>query len=223
MRKQNIQRVMFGLICLSLTACIGFQSSVEREPGVSQIEAAGSTPEVVEATEAPATATTISRDTAVDDGAAPPATVAETPAEEEPMTETVTPEPAPASGDAVYAERSGEMLALPGCYDFDEGLSLVPPDSACDFSVLPGPDGGTIEMYPQNGALLAYGGVFPEAPTLAQCAASEAYSREQEIVAPMAAMFVCYQTSEGRTGYLHFTAADLEKGGTVTFDWLTFK
>ena len=88
--------------------------------------------------------------------------------------------------------------------------------------MLSGPDGGTIEIYPQAGAQMAYGGVFPEAPTPAQCAASEAFSGEWETVAPLAAMYVCYRTNEGHTGYVHFTAADLGQAGTLTFDWVTF-
>lgn len=201
-----MRRILFtlllGLLALSPTACIGFRPSVEREPGVSQIEAADNTAVVAEATEV----------------------MSETPSDDVAVIETVTPEKAPALEDTVYAAKNGETLVLPGCFDFDEGVSLAPPDSdsACDFSVLPGPDGGTIEVYPQNEAQLAYGGVFPQAPALAQCAASDAYSHEKEIVAPMAAMYVCYQTSEGRTGYLHFTSAELDKGGTVSFDWLTF-
>jgi hypothetical protein len=115
-----------------------------------------------------------------------------------------------------------ETLVLPGCYDFDGGESVIPPDPACDFSILPHSEPGMVEIYPIGGAQLAYGGVFADAPEPAQCSASTAFSAERESVAPLAAMYVCYRTGEGRLGYLHFTAADLEQAGTVTFEWETF-
>ena len=38
-----------------------------------------------------------------------------------------------------YTQGVGETLILPGCYDFDNGVSVVPPDPSCDFNILPGP------------------------------------------------------------------------------------
>jgi hypothetical protein len=122
-----------------------------------------------------------------------------------------------------YAQGTVEKFVLPGCFDFDAGVASAPPDPACDFNFLPGaPDSGTIEVFPIESAHLAYGGVFPQAPTKAECGGSQAFSNEREIVAPMASMYVCYQTGEGRLGYLHFTGADLEQTYTLAFDWLTF-
>ncbi len=124
--------------------------------------------------------------------------------------------------DVAHSSSNNEIIVLPGCFDFDNGVSLAPPDPNCDFTLLPGPDSGTIELYPIAPAALAYGGVFPDAPTFAQCADNDAFSTEPELVAPLAAMYVCYRTGEGRFGYLHFTEADLEQAYTVTLEWLTF-
>lgn len=122
------------------------------------------------------------------------------------------------------AHNSGdnEIIVLPGCFDFDNGVSLIPTDPNCDFTLLPGPDSGTIEMYPIAPSALAYGGVFSDVPTIARCADSDAFSTEPELVAPLAAMYVCYRTGENRIGYLHFTEADLEQAYTVTLEWRTF-
>jgi hypothetical protein len=131
------------------------------------------------------------------------------------------PEDEPATS-GIYSSDDNEIIVLPGCFDFDNGVSLTPPDSNCDFTLLPGPDNGTIEMYPIAPAQLAYGSVFPDAPTFTQCAGTDAFSTEPELVAPMATMYVCFRTGEGRIGYLHFTTADLEQAYSVTFDWLVF-
>ena len=124
--------------------------------------------------------------------------------------------------NVAHSSGDNETIVLPGCFDFDNGVSLTPADPNCDFTLLPGPDSGTIEMYPIAPAALAYGGVFSDVPTIARCAGSDAFSTEPEVVAPLAAMYVCYHTGEGRVGYLHFTEADLEKAYTVTLEWLTF-
>ena len=124
--------------------------------------------------------------------------------------------------NVAHSSGDNETIVLLGCFDFDNGVSLTPPDPNCDFTLLPGPDNGTIEMYPIVPAQLAYGGVFPDAPTFTQCAGTNAFSTEPELVAPMAAMYVCFRTGEGRIGYLHFTTADLEQAYSVTFDWLVF-
>jgi hypothetical protein len=125
--------------------------------------------------------------------------------------------------NVVYAQGTVDRFVLPGCFDFDNGVISAPPDTACDFNFLPGaPDSGTIEVFPIASAHLAYGGVFPQAPTKAECGGSQAFSNEREIVAPMASMFVCYQTGEGRLGYLHFTGADLQQDFSLAFEWLTY-
>lgn len=222
MIKRTDATIGWGLICISLIGCIAIQSPREREPGASAVTVAGTVTISREAGVDPAETVRAVASASERNGTALAATTEMTPAAAG-ATETLVPETGGIpEDDAVYAQKAGETLILPGCYDFDEGVSLTPPDGACDFSVLPGPDGGTIEVYPQGGAALAYGGVFPEQPTESQCAATDAYSREREIVAPMAAMYVCYQTAQGRTGYLHFTAADLAQAGTLTFDWVTY-
>ena len=75
-----------------------------------------------------------------------------------------------------------EELFLPGCYDFDAGASLTPPDPGCDFTFLPGPDSGTIEIYPVAPAQLAYGAVIPEEPDPAECAENGAFSTEPGVL-----------------------------------------
>ena len=208
----------FALLCLLLAACAAFETGVQSEPVAGGSEALSTVVAPEQSPTKPATAT-LPATNPPEVVASETATPESVPAEVEP-TETPT---APAASTA-YAQGSAETLVLPGCYDFDHGASLAPPDPACDFNILPGPDSGTIEVYPVQTAQLAYGGVFPEPPTREQCTAdamNDAYSAEREIVAPMAAMYVCYRTAEGRTGYLHFTGADLQQAGTVTFDWLT--
>jgi hypothetical protein len=211
--------LFLSLVCLSLVACGSLLPEGQGAPAISQAEAEEIGTVVIEESDPPATstATIIPEATPIEMEVVTPTAIVDTSslAEEPPAAGDISEEP-------LYAQKMGETVALPACYDFDDGMSVVPPDDACDFSILPGPDSGTIEVYPQAGARLAYGGVFPEAPTLAQCAGSDAFSGEREIVAPMAAMYVCYQTGQGRTGYLHFTAADLEQAGTLTFDWFTF-
>lgn len=139
------------------------------------------------------------------------------------LTSTPTPfiEAIPAV-NTVHNSGSDDVVVLPGCFDFDNGGTLAPPDPNCDFNLLPGPDSGSIEIYPIGSAQLAYGSVFPETPTYAQCANNDAFSAEPELVAPLAAMYVCYRTGENRVGYLHFTDADLEQAYTATLEWLTF-
>jgi len=125
--------------------------------------------------------------------------------------------------NVVYAQGKIDNFVLPGCFDFDGGVVSAPPDPACDFNFLPGaPDSGTVEVFPIESAHLAYGGVFPQAPTKAECGGSQAFSKERETVAPLASMYVCYQTGEGRLGYLYFTGADLEQAYTLAFEWLTY-
>lgn len=221
MFRKPFVHLLFGLLCLPMVACgtldVGLDVGRQQEPVTGQAEAAES-----------ATVSAGEQDATPPDIDIPEATLAET----EVVTVTVTTETeaivegvseaSNGSEDGIYARKMGETVVLPACYDFDAGASVVPPDPACDFSLLPGPDHGTIEVYPLAGAQLAYGGVFPETPTLAQCVASDAFSGEREIVAPMAAMYVCYRTREAHTGYLHFIAADLEQAGTLTLDWVTF-
>lgn len=216
--KQVISCIVLALLCLLLAACGGFEvGGGNPEAAANANETTGSIITVEQNPVAPATATITPLATAeivatevVSSESVPTGTVAATSPEASFESDT-------------HAEGTAEILILPGCFDFDSGVSLAPPDPVCDFNVLPGPDSGTIEVYPIETAQLAYGGVFPEAPTLAQCAESQAFSAEPEIVAPMAAMYVCYRTGEGRVGYLHFTDADLEQAGTLTFDWLTFE
>lgn len=214
--KQFIMFLKFALLCLLLAGCAAFESGVQSEPVAAGSEPLSTVAAPQQNPTEPATTTLPATDT-------PELLATETAAPESALTEVEPTEtPTAATASTVYAEGLAQTLALPACYDFDHGVSVVPPDPACDFNILPGPDSGTIEVYPVQTARLAYGGVFPEPPTFAQCAENDAYSAEREIVAPMAAMYVCYRTAEGRSGYLHFIGADLQQAGTVTFDWLTF-
>lgn len=215
--------LLYGWICLSMAACVARETGRQQEPAGSQVEAPATTATTFEKATVTATAAATRTASTTASTRPPEPTAPEPTAAERAGAETVDDETFPApDDDGIYARNTGETVALPACFDFDDGATVVPPDAACDFSMLPGPDSGTVEIYPQAGAQLAYGGVFPQVPTLAQCAASNAFSGEREIVAPMAAMYVCYRTGEGRTGYLHFTDADLEQAGTLAFDWLTF-
>lgn len=214
--KHLIFCLQFGLICLLLAACGSVTASPPGEPGATEIKPL-STVSVAEQNPDP-TASAAFVATSI-----PEAVASETlPAATVPATAAPAETPLASSGIPPYGQGNDVMLVLPGCFDFDGGVSLAPPDPACDFNLLPGPDSGTIQVYPIETAQLAYGGVFPEAPTPAQCAQNPALSAEPEVVAPLAAMYVCYRTGEGRAGYLHFTGADLAQAGAVTFDWVTF-
>ena len=190
------------LLALLLSACGTFQ--IEAEPSASDGLTAGSATSNVEPTLVDvAMATDATQEIQVTEQVAPATRVI--------MTTTVA-----------RNTPNREELFLPACYDFDAGASLTPPDPGCDFTFLPGPDSGTIEIYPVAPAQLAYGAVIPEEPGPAECAENGAFSTDPEVVAPLAAMYVCFRTGEGRVGYLHFTAADLEQAYSVTFDWLVF-
>ena len=230
MIRNNVVYLLCGLLCLSTAACGASGVGRQQQPAAGQVEVTGNTESISENVDVTTTATSAPKTPAVEgtaavpsETAAPETTLSEPAATETVVPETAVPETSPAAADdGVYTLNADETVALPACFDFDDGATLVPPDAACDFSMLPGPDSGTIEIYPQAGAQLAYGAVFPEVPSPAQCTASHAFSSDPEVVAPMAAMYVCYRTGEGRTGYVHFTGADLRQAGTVTFDWLTF-
>lgn len=217
--------LLLALICLSPVACgtldVGLDVGRQQEPATGQTGATRSATVIAVEKEVTPPATGIPEPTPAGTGVDAATGTTETEAIVEGGLHG-TAEASDAFGDGIYAQKMGETVVLPACYDFDDGASVVPPDPACDFSLLPGPDDGTIEVYPQAGAQLAYGGVFAETPTPAQCATSDALSGEREIVAPMAAMYLCYRTGAGRTGYLHFTAANVEQAGSLTLDWVTF-
>lgn len=204
------------LYSLLLIACDGF--AVGRQSG-STAEGNQSGSAAIEGEEGPTTPAQPTRR-----ATATPAIVATEPA----AAASAATKPGPTATSTAPAESAahargvGETLILSGCFDFDGGVNVIPPDSAGDFTMLPGPDSDTVEVYPVETAQMAYGGVFPQRPSRAQCEASDAFSGDREVVAPMAARYVCYRTGEGRTGYLHFTGADLEQAGTVMFDWMTF-
>ncbi len=203
---QNIKIILLLVISALLMSACGTLQVEQVEPAVSETELTGvpGKPELDEPASAPGveeTAVSPTPSSAISD---PPST---------PILENIP---------ATHNNGSNEIIILPGCFDFDNGASLTPPDPDCDFNLLPGPDSGTIEMYPIDSAQLAYGSVFSDAPTFTQCAGTDAFSTEQELVAPMAAMYVCYRTGEDRVGFLHFTDADLKQAYTVTLEWQTF-
>ncbi|MCJ7624262.1 MAG: NBR1-Ig-like domain-containing protein [Anaerolineaceae bacterium] len=122
----------------------------------------------------------------------------------------------------ILSEGSDIFLAFDGCFDLDEGMETPQGGPDCDFNIRQPASGDelTIQFLPQSPAAFGFGGVFPDEPTLAQCAESEMLSSAEETIAPLASHHICYQTNLGHFGYLIFGAVTSDG---ITFDWRTFK
>ncbi|MBN1264659.1 MAG: hypothetical protein JXA25_04150 [Anaerolineales bacterium] len=129
-------------------------------------------------------------------------------------TSTITPE----LETGIFKEGTESFLSFGNCYDFDEGALFID-DSACELTVESGEDTGEVRMIPQGISRFAAGGAFQDAPALEQCAGSTYFSNEEAEIQP-AGYHYCYQTNDGRYGYVYISNVD--EGNGITFDWITF-
>lgn len=121
-------------------------------------------------------------------------------------------------------QRSGTvtMTELPQCFNLDNGVVGAQSNPNCEFNLHPHESAGTLFFEPILPAQFAFGGVFPEAPSATMCLGSQSLSSNAEVIAPLASMYICYRTGEGRIGYLHFIDMT-DEPLTATFEWHTFE
>jgi hypothetical protein len=134
---------------------------------------------------------------------------------------TKTPTPTSTSTAPVYKEGTNEFIAYPNCFDLDEGIPHSMPDASCDFTVDTGPsgDGSDIAFTPENSAGFAFSQPFANQPSLQACQATAMESTPQDI--SPAGSYLCYQTTDGRFGYLYFVSYDALNG--MIFNWRTYE
>lgn len=120
--------------------------------------------------------------------------------------------------------RSGTITVteLPQCFNLDTGSVGAVSNPNCEFNLHPHDSAGTLVFEPIQPARFGFSGVFPEAPSATMCVGSQHLSGNSEVIAPLATMYVCYQTGEGRFGYLHFLDMT-DEPLTATFEWHTFE
>lgn len=135
---------------------------------------------------------------------------------------------APGQQPTAVPQRSGSVVLeeLPICFNLDDGtvgdVESGSPDPLCEFTLRAADSAGTLIFEPVQPARFGFGGVFPEVPSVSMCSGSQHLSGGSETIAPLASMYVCYQTGEGRFGYLHFV--DMRDDPlTVTMEWETFE
>jgi len=148
----------------------------------------------------------------------PPQDATEPPTD--PPTETPTLEPTEPPED-IHSEGQGVTIKEPDCYDLDDGVTSESGDPRCDFTIRTGPDGdyNLTVFIPLIPARFGFGGVFPQEPDREKCASSPDLSSNTETIAPLGSLYVCYQTNEGRFGYLYFTHVSADG---VTYNWRTY-
>lgn len=123
----------------------------------------------------------------------------------------------------VGPSRSGTttVTELPRCFDLDAGTVGAVANPNCEFNMHPHEAEFTLIFEPIQPSRFGFSGVFPEPPTEAMCAGSQHLSGSSEVIAPLASFYICYQTGEGRFGYLHFLDMTNEPL-TVTLEWHTY-
>ena len=141
----------------------------------------------------------------------------------QPPVETMTEMPTLESTEPedLHSEGEGFTIREPDCFELDEGVFSASGDPRCDFTVRKGPDGdyNLTVFIPLIPARFGFGGVFPQEPDREKCASSTSLSNATETIAPLGSLYVCFQTNEGRYGYLYFT--EVSNDG-VTFNWRTY-
>lgn len=128
---------------------------------------------------------------------------------------------APPIEDPLLRSGTTTIVELPRCFNLDAGTVGSASNPNCEFTLYSSESPGTLFFEPIRPARFGFGGVFPEAPTEAMCAGSQHLSGVGEVIAPVASFYVCYQTGEGRFGYLRFWEMT-DSPLTVTMEWKTF-
>jgi hypothetical protein len=118
---------------------------------------------------------------------------------------------------AVFAQGQEAVVNFEDCFDLETGV--IEEDEACDFMPRQGEDSEAIEFIPFQNAVFALGNEFSEEPTLGRCMNVVSFSSGVQVISPID-LYVCYQTGEGRYGFLFFREIAPETG--ITIDWLTF-
>lgn len=114
------------------------------------------------------------------------------------------------------AEGSGVTLAAGYCYDLDLGY-FSQEDPACDFFLLEAVDPSLI-TFDSPDASFDFEGLLTAPPRLGQCQAARLLRGERLL--GIRSWYVCYQTDQGRYGWLHLR----EVGeGLLKFDWKTYE
>jgi len=115
------------------------------------------------------------------------------------------------------------LVEFPGCFNLDNGATGGVGNAQCEFNLYVGETGsGLVTVEPIAPARFGFGGVFPQPPSQEQCANSPHLRRNAETIAPLASMYICYETGVGRYGYLRFTDMTEAPDYSVTFEWYTF-
>ena len=120
----------------------------------------------------------------------------------------------------IHAEAQDTFTYFTTCIDLDEGRKLDGSSPGCDFSVYSGGDYMKVEFAPFFPAAFAFNSMLLTQPTLDQCMGLKGMSSDTLTITPQN-HFICYQTKNGRYGYLTFKEIDPYNG--ITFDWRTFE
>ncbi len=134
------------------------------------------------------------------------------------MEPTPTSTATPMLDTGIFRQDEGSFLSFDNCFDFDDG-ALFADDPACEIAIEAGEQEGSVLVIPQGLSRFAAGAAFLEAPALEQCAGSTNFSSDEAQVQPTGYHY-CYQTNDGRFGYLYVETVD--DGNGITFDWVTF-
>ena len=129
---------------------------------------------------------------------------------------------APPQIDAPQRSGTVTVTELPKCFNLDTGTVGGQSNPNCEFNLHPHESAGTLFFEPILPAQFGFGGVFPEAPSATMCLGTQSLSSNSEVIAPLASMYICYRTGEGRIGYLHFIDMT-DEPLTATFEWKTFE
>ncbi len=136
-------------------------------------------------------------------------------------TRTATPPPLPTT-PPVWSEGSEIQLQYAVCYDLDSGqVRDQLNDPTCDvvFISMPLGQADTAAVIPVPPAAFAFEASMLMRPDPTQCQSDLPYWGQAEARAPRPSEAICYQTGEGRFGWLALNTTS-EKG--VTFDFRTF-
>jgi hypothetical protein len=120
-----------------------------------------------------------------------------------------------------HSEGFDRYLNFNFCFDLDNGEDNDNQYPACDFFIYHGPGGvyNEIEFIPNPPAIFTFWKSFDNPPGFNDCRRSPAYTHQVTTIAPLELNYICYQTGEGRFGYLRF---DNTNKDVVSIDWHTF-
>ncbi len=121
-----------------------------------------------------------------------------------------------------YAFAQDTFVPYDRKFDLDQGAEVDNGNPAGDFVVGDIGETYTVTLSPVDPAKFAFGNMYQQEPSLHDCMNLDdtLMHGKRETIVPLAVQNVCYQTREGRYGFLHFT--EVTTAG-VTFDWKTFE